>query len=129
MIENEPTTLQKLLIWAFLAGGGGGVKFIAGMLRSPEIVSRRRFVTMLLANVTISGFAGLMGALFMSTLTPDPTWQFIAAGIVGYLGTQGLDMIALGVQRKLSHVTPAVSSVMPVPPSMDPGANSDTLSA
>ncbi len=130
-MNGEPTFIEKMLLWAFLAGAGGAVKFIGGMLRSPENISRRRFVAMLVANMVISGFAGLIGALLMSTVTPDPTWQNIAAGIIGYLGTQGLDLIALGVQRKLSIAPPAVSSVIPVPASMDPAAKtkSDTIGA
>ncbi|MGE0536632.1 MAG: phage holin family protein [Pirellulales bacterium] len=124
-MNNEPTIIEKFILWGMLAGFGGAVKFVAGVLRSPDIISRRRFACMLGANMAISGFAGLMGALVMSTLTPDNTWQFIAAGIVGYLGTQGLDMIALGVQRKLSHSSPAVSSVIPVPPRMDPAAKEE----
>jgi hypothetical protein len=111
----------KLLSWGVLAGMGGAVKFISASLKNRDALSPRRFMLLLTANVFISGFSGLIMALVFSTLSPDRTWQLVAAGVGGYAGTQILDVLALTMSRKMRDVPVPVSSVIPIPPSVDPG--------
>jgi hypothetical protein len=111
----------KLLSWGVLAGMGGAVKFISASLKNRDALSPRRFLMLLAANVFISGFSGLMGALVFSTLSPDRTWQLVAAGVGGYMGTLLLDSLALTMSRKMRDGPLPVSSVIPIPPSVDPG--------
>src|SRR4051794_30635398 len=106
----------KVFAWAFLAGSGGAVKFVSASLKSKTSMSPRRFLLLLGANVFISGFSGLMGALLFSTFSTDHVWQLIASGIFGYLGTQGLDVVALAMNKRIGDggMLP-VSSVIPIP--------------
>lgn len=114
--------LARLLVWAFLAGLGGAVKFVSASLRDGSYMSPRRFILLLGANVLISGFSGLMGALLLSTITQDHNVHLIAAGMFGYLGTQGLDIIALALRKRASLEPLPISAVIPIPKSVDPAA-------
>src|SRR4051794_33031002 len=91
----ETPLYLKLLTFGTLAGMGGAVKFISVALRTKDVMSPQRFLLLLGANVFISGFSGLMGALVFSSLSTDLTAQMVAAGVGGYLGTQLLDVLAL----------------------------------
>ena len=115
--------VAKYVIWALLAGSGGAVKFVSAQLRNNQTMSSRRFMLLLGANVLISGFAGLMGAMLFSLFSSEPAAQAIAAGIFGYLGTQGLDNIALTMIKKLTNEPVPISTVIPIPASVDPAAN------
>lgn len=99
---NDTETLVKALFWSVLAGFGGAVKYVAFVIRSSDVISNRKFVSMLFANVFISSFCGLMGGLLVKTMTNSETWHMIAAGTFGYLGTQGLDYVILALQKKIS---------------------------
>jgi hypothetical protein len=122
MVDETPL-YAKILSWGLLASAGGAVKFLAAMLRTPEKMSAKRFLFLLGANVCISGFSGLIFALLFSTLSPDRTWQLIAAGIGGYLGTQLLDIIALTMTKKISDMPVPISQVIPIPASVDPASH------
>lgn len=119
--EHTPY-LIRLIQFGVLAGMGGATKFISTSLKSTEKMSNRRFLVLLIANVFISGFSGLMGALMFSTVSPDITLQSVAAGIFGYIGAQGLDIIALTMQKKFFDKPQPISSIIPVPTSVDPAA-------
>ncbi len=119
---DDPPLYIKVIWWGSLAGVGGAVKFISAALKDPSIMSSPRFFILLGANVFISGFSGLMGALLFATISPDHNLQLIAAGIFGYLGTQGLDIVALTMSKKVSSELLPISSVIPVPASVDPAA-------
>lgn len=118
----ETPLVLKLLSWGVLAGAGGAVKFVSASLKSKDAMGPRRFLVLLTANVFISGFSGLIMALVFSTLSPDHTWQLVAAGVGGYAGTQILDVLALTMSRKMRDGPLPVSSVIPIPTSVDPGA-------
>jgi len=120
---EDPPLYAKLIAWGVLAGAGGAVKFVSAALKNPTLMSSRRFLVLLAANVFISGFSGLMGALLFATISPDHNLQLIAAGVFGYLGTQGLDIIALTMTKKVTNTPPPISSVIPVPASVDPAAS------
>ena len=80
--------------WIVLAGMGGVARFLSRNLRSNKPMRPVSFILALLANCFISGFAGPMTALYVSTKTDDQTWTLIAAGIGGYLGIEILNLIS-----------------------------------
>lgn len=112
---DEHDALAKILIWGFLAAMGGAVKYVSTVIRSPQSISHRRFAALLCGNMFISSFCGLMGYLLITTFTLSWEWHAMAAGLFGYLGTQGLDIVILTLRRKLDPNT-TVSSVVPIPP-------------
>jgi len=54
---------------------------------------------MLVANALVSGFSGYMVA--QVALRVEPDWALVAAGIGGYLGTQGLDWLSEVLKRRI----------------------------
>ncbi len=122
MMQDEPT-LAQVFYWTLLASVGGAAKYFVSSLKTP-VRDMRHFITLLLINVFISGFSGLMGALVVSTITTDVQWHLIASGIFGYLGTQGLDIIMLLLQKKIGAGPVPMSNVIAVPPGVDPNAPS-----
>jgi LydA holin phage, holin superfamily III len=119
---SELAAVFKFFLFAVLAGCGGAVKFISASLRTNTTMSPRRFLFLLGANVFISGFSGLMGALIFSTISPDRNWQLIAAGVFGYLGTTGLDVISLALSKRMLGDPLPVSAIIPLPASVDPAS-------
>lgn len=119
MIDRDE--MEQFIGWALLAAFGGAVKYISAVLRTNTLVSNRRFVMLLIANVFISSFCGLMGGLLLTTLTDNITWQYLSCGIFGYLGTQGLDIIVLILKKKIEPPMP-VSAIIPVPSGSDPAS-------
>ncbi len=115
----EQVTALTAALWLLLAAFGGAVKYISGVLRSSEIISNRRFFVLLFANVFISSFCGLMGGFLASTVTSEPTWNFVASGLFGYLGTTTMDWLVLALRKKIGI---PVSAVVPVPPSVHSSA-------
>lgn len=93
-IGLSPSRMSIPKSWIVLAGIGGAVRFLSGNLRNKKPVRPVSFLLALLANCIISGFAGPMTALYVSTMTDDPTWAVIAAGIGGYLGIEMLNLIS-----------------------------------
>ncbi len=88
-------------LWTTLAGMGGIVRFVGQALVKDEKHTLRSFVLLAGANCFVSGFSGLMGALLVSQMTSNPTLNFIAAGIFGYLGIQGLETITRLFKQKM----------------------------
>ena len=124
LLPLEDTPLYaKMISWGVMAGIGGAVKFVSAALKNNQVMSAKRFMTLLTANVFISGFSGLMGSLVFATFSPDHNLQLIAAGVFGYLGTHGLEIIALSMTRRVTNEAPPISSVIPVPASVDPAAS------
>jgi hypothetical protein len=121
MINDESPSLAQIVYWTLLAGVGGAVKYLVTTLKNP-VANVRHFVTMMFVNTVIGTFSGFMAALFISTFTPDKQLQWLVAGGFGYLGTQGIDIITLIVQKKVGAAPVALSSVIPVPPAVDPAA-------
>ena len=121
MLTEDWSIYTKVLVWGSLAGLGGAAKYISAVIRSSEIISQRRFLLLLFANMFVSSFSGLMGGLLTTTLTSDATWPYIASGLFGYLGTQGMDIMLLALKKKIEPVSPyTAAAVIPVPPSVDP---------
>ncbi len=117
-LPTETSGYLQMFLFGLLASMGGATKFITVALKSKEPMSMRRFFTLLAANVLVSGFSGLIGALWFSTLTPDRTLQLVAAGVFGYAGPQVLDILVLTMQRKVSDSPVPLSAVIPVPPTV-----------
>jgi hypothetical protein len=115
-IEHLPEAAQSnVLCAALLASFGGAVKYISGVIRSAERISNRRFLFLLAANIFISSFCGLMGGLLVNALTNDTQWAYIGSGLIGYLGTQGMDIVLLSLQKKIGLGKHNIASIMPVP--------------
>ncbi len=124
MLTEDWSIYAKVAIWGSLAGAGGAAKFISSVLRNSQSISQRRFCVLLLANMFVSSFAGLMGGLIATTMTHDATWPYIASGLFGYLGTQGMDILLLALKKKIEPVVPFnVGTVIPMPPSVDPSSS------
>lgn len=90
--KSEQMSIPKS--WIVLAGIGGVVRFLSGNLNNQKPIKPVAFILALLANCIISGFAGPMAALYVSTKTDDKTWALIAAGIGGYLGIEMLNLLS-----------------------------------
>ena len=109
MLNEDSSIYINVMVWGVLAGIGGAAKYISTVIRSAETISNRRFLLLLFANIFVSSFSGLMGGLLMTTVSADPTWSFIASGLFGYLGTQGLDVLLSALKKKIdptSALTP-----------------------
>lgn len=90
--KSEQLSIPKS--WIVIAGIGGVVRFLSGNLNGKQPIKPVSFLLALLANCVISGFAGPMAALYVSTKTDDKTWALIAAGIGGYLGIEMLNLLS-----------------------------------
>ena len=100
-MQDDPSTIEKVIGWGVLAGMGGAVKYVSIVLKSTERIVIRRFLALSIGNTFVSSFCGIIGGLFVSAMDWSRTWQFAAAGIIGYLGPQGLDIIILSVKKKI----------------------------
>lgn len=94
------------LFWVAFAMAGGVARHLDAYLRGGEFPS----IKLLIANAVVSGFSGYMVALVAMRVAPD--WAFIAAGIGGYLGTQGLDWVAATLKGRVAQV------INPLPPEL-----------
>lgn len=95
----DPTTAG---LWTSLAAVGGMVRFVAKAMLDDKVHSPSRFCLFLAGNCFVSGFSGLMGALAASEITSDWTARFFVAGIFGYLGIEGLEIVAKMVKAKFA---------------------------
>ena len=102
---------------AIVAGLGGAVKYISMVIRTNDNPSRRRFILLLSANIFISSFCGMMGLFLVATFTKSLAWYGLAAGMFGYIGTQGLDIALLSLRKKITQSVGSVADIIPVPPS------------
>lgn len=100
---NEPTPPNTLfgffqnseLAWVLLAMAGGVARYLDSYLKGSAIPKWG----MMLGHALVSGFSGYMVAQVALKFQPD--WALICAGVGGYLGTQGLDLLAEVVRRRL----------------------------
>lgn len=117
-MQQEVAEIEKIVVWGLLAGFGGAVKYVSAVIRAQELVTNRRFMMLLGANMFISSFCGLMGAMLISTVTKEIMWHGLAAGMFGYVGTYSLDMTMMALQKKVG-IRPEASVVIPLPSSVD----------
>jgi ABC-type Co2+ transport system permease subunit len=85
---GDPTTTAVVgkLAYAGLAAFGGVAKHLSEYLRGSTFRLRQ-----LLANTVTSGFSGYIFAEIAYNLNDQ--WAYVAAGIGGYMGAQGLDYL------------------------------------
>ncbi len=93
---------QDLVTWAILAGSGGLAKFLSTRLDpNAPILTRGRFIFMAIANICVSGFSGILGALMMSGVAPDTILVPAAAGVFGFAGIRGLEVMLDKLSNKI----------------------------
>lgn len=85
------------MMWVILAVFGGVARYLDAYIRGTATIS----FGLLVAHSFVSGFSGYMVAQTVLLFTdPKSGWAFVAAGIGGYLGTQGLDWVAAILKTK-----------------------------
>lgn len=101
----NPSPFQQFfgeIAWVLLAMVGGLARYLDGYIRQGQGFK----VGLAITHAMVSGFSGYMVAQVALKVQPD--WALIAAGVGGYLGTQGLDFISRVVQKRLApDVNPA----------------------
>lgn len=90
-------------IWALLGAIGGIVRVLALLLATTPLPSKKVIMWLLIANSFISGFAGFLGAVVVSTMTHNEDFHVIAAGICGYLGVAALDIMSDWFKRRIKN--------------------------
>ena len=88
------------IMWVLLAMAGGVAKYLDGYIRTGLLPS----LGMLCAHAAVSGFSGYMVAQVIIRFSPD--WALVAAGVGGYLGTQGLDFASAVLKSRVTGVLP-----------------------
>ena len=83
------------LAWIGLAIAGGVARYLDTYLRSGNAPK----IGLLFAHALVSGFSGYMVA--QVALRVQPEWALVAAGVGGYLGTQGMDFISEIIKQRL----------------------------
>jgi hypothetical protein len=105
----EPTPPPETLTWArfaadamwvLLAMAGGIAKYLDSYIRTGLLPS----LGILFAHAAVSGFSGYMVAQVVIRFSPE--WALVAAGVGGYLGTQGLDFASAVLKARITGALP-----------------------
>lgn len=103
----EGFSLVKLgaeFIWVLVAMFGGIARYLDSYIRTGATPRWG----LLIAHALVSGFSGYMVA--QTVIQFSTQWALVAAGVGGYLGTQGLDWLATILRDKV------VGGTIPTPP-------------
>lgn len=92
-IRNVPTEV----VWTIIAVAGGVAKHLSGAVARKE--PWRPLI--LIAKAFISAFSGYMFAKTCTLLVSSQDWSTVAAGVGGYLGTEGVEYIVTIFRAKL----------------------------
>lgn len=98
MTPDTSVSLFKVgseLIWVLVAMLGGIARYLDSYIRTGD----RPRLGLLIAHALVSGFSGYMVA--QAVLQFSVNWAMVAAGVGGYLGTQGLDWLATVLRDKV----------------------------
>lgn len=94
--------ISDLAMWAALAGFGGLARFLVSRMESTApVLTRAKWWGMAFANITISSFSGIMGALVASGISESSAFVAAVAGTFGFMGAKGLEMLADKLSSKL----------------------------
>ena len=88
------------LLWVAIAMAGGIARYLDTYLRTGVFPT----VGMIVANAVVSGFSGYMFAQIVTKVAPE--WAVVAAGVGGYLGTQGIDWVATVIKGRVEAAIP-----------------------
>lgn len=107
------------LMWVLLAMAGGVARYLDIYLRT-SVLPRFGF---LFAHTVVSGFSGYMVAQVVIRVSPE--WALVAAGVGGYLGTQGLDWAATVIKQRCGGSFPTSDASNKVRRTGDGSGSSD----
>lgn len=116
MPANSPEPLTSLLrygaelMWVILAMVGGIARYLDIYLRT-NVTPK---FGILIAHALVSGFSGYMVAQTVLKFSPD--WALVAAGVGGYMGTQGLDWLASLMKQRFGGDFPPKPPTPPEKP-------------
>lgn len=89
------------LKWIFLGIVGGVAKVFVQLNSMDKYPTPLRIVALVGMNAFVSGFSGFMGAVLISTLTPNDDYHVFAAGIAGYMGVSALEYFTNILKNKI----------------------------
>lgn len=98
----DPEVMKTGGEWAALGAFGGVVRVIVAMLRRDKFPPPVKVFWLLFANGLVSGFSGYIGAVGASTVSPNGNLHIIAAGVFGWLGVTGLELLAEKLKSKIT---------------------------
>jgi fluoride ion exporter CrcB/FEX len=92
---KTPQQLPVEVLFVILAAIGGISRYLS------NYVNGERFrLSMLIANLFVSGFAGLMFALFARSFGLSIELQWISSGVGGFMGTEAVKFIVQKIKRQ-----------------------------
>lgn len=100
MLTRFEVHLNNELMWILLGSAGGTAKVFGNWLSSENKPKFTKFLLVIFLNIFISGFTGYLGATVGSMITDIPKWSAIFAGIFGYLGVNGLELLSTWLKVK-----------------------------
>ncbi len=94
--SNETSVFWEILISLLLAVMGGAAR----VLNIKDSKRLRR--SQILAELFISGFAGIMILMLAKALGLEGDWLGVISGMAGWIGPRLLDLVATTVMKRLS---------------------------